>query len=66
MADGVTINGGKSQAEVAYTLLIAVADIEGKWSGNCFQNTDRKWLLDTYLECLRATKGSRTSNAAVY
>lgn len=60
MADTVTITGGKSPSEVGYTLLIAVATAEGNWSGSNFQNVDRKYLLDTYAECLRAAKGNRT------
>lgn len=61
MADGVTIHGGKSAAEIAYTLLVQVADVEGKWTGNSFRDSaDRKYLLDTYAECLKAASGRRT------
>ena len=65
MADSVTIHGGKSPAEVAYTLLIAVADVEEKWTGHSFTGADRKWLLDTYAECHRAARGSRSAAPSV-
>ena len=59
MADTVTITGGKSPAEVAYTLLIAVAEAEGKWTGTRFMDADRQYILDTYAECIKASRGAR-------
>lgn len=61
MADGVTITGGKSAAEVAYSLLIQVAEAEGKRfvSGGWTEGADRKYILDTYAECLKATRAQR-------
>ena len=42
---------------VAYRLLQHVADIEQKpISGSDATRTGRKWLLDTYAECLEAVK----------
>jgi hypothetical protein len=51
MAAPVSIQGSPSPEEVAYKLLYLVAwgenkDLEG-WG-----KADRKWLLDTYAECL--------------
>jgi hypothetical protein len=59
VADSVSINGGKSAAEVAHALLIAVGEIEGKYSMNSWIQTDRAWLLDTYAECHTAARGHR-------
>jgi hypothetical protein len=55
MADPVSIQGSPSSEEVAYKLLYLVAwgedkDLEG-WG-----KADRKWLLDTYAECLLAVR----------
>jgi hypothetical protein len=46
---------------VALSLLHLVARIEGKSLDKAVdgQAADRKWLLDTYADCLRATKGTR-------
>jgi len=45
---------------VAYRLLVLVADLENKTlHGNPSKdrtNADRKWILDTYAECLAAIK----------
>jgi hypothetical protein len=51
MADSINIYGGTIVEDVAYKLLYAVAwaeniDLEG-WG-----KTDRKWILNTYAECL--------------
>jgi hypothetical protein len=55
--------GENSPEQVAFKLLEALARIEGKSlfqakdaSGNV---TDRKWILDAYAECLKATHGLR-------
>jgi hypothetical protein len=59
MADSVGIQGGQSPEEVAFKLLYVVSwseniDLEG-WG-----KTDRKWILDTYAECLLAVKDPAT------
>lgn len=61
VAQSSAISTGKSQAEVAYSLLLKVAEVEGKFSGSYFkEGADRKYLLDTYAECLNAASGNRT------
>ncbi|HWY63432.1 MAG TPA: hypothetical protein VNW15_16140 [Rhizomicrobium sp.] len=55
MADSIDIHGGPSPEEVAYKLLYVVAwgedkDLDG-WG-----KADRKWILDTYAECLLAVR----------
>lgn len=61
MADGVSIEGGKSAAEIALALLFEVSEAEDKrfaaggWKGGA----DRKYILDTYAECLKAARGAR-------
>ena len=55
MAEPVQIPRSPSQEEIAYKLLYLVAWGEDKdldaW-GKC----DRKWILDTYAECLRTVQ----------
>ena len=67
MADGVTITGGKSAAEVALSLLFEVSEAEDKRSsgGGWKGGADRKYILDTYAECLKAARSGRslTSNS---
>ena len=50
----------ESPENVAYRLLLMVADLESKTlHGNPSKDrtiADRKWILDTYAECLRAVK----------
>ncbi|MGL4966141.1 MAG: hypothetical protein ACRC67_33280 [Inquilinus sp.] len=52
-----------SAEEVAYRLLERIATIEKKnFSGGWDTGEtvpDRKWILDTYAECLEAAKGNR-------
>lgn len=63
MADNSVVHIGENSPEqVAYKLLRLVAGIESKEvptmnSGNT--HADRKWLLDTFAECLEAAKGYR-------
>lgn len=47
--------------QIAYRLFHDVARAEGKLdpTGNLIKAPDRKWILDTYAECLRATTGRR-------
>lgn len=60
MADAIPVVhiGENSPEEVAYKLLKTIASNERKTlSGNMEPaSADRKWLLDTYAECLIAVK----------
>lgn len=63
LADSVEIHGNPSREEIAFKLLYAVAwgeniDLEG-WA-----KADRKWILDTYAECLLAVKEPEARMAA--
>lgn len=54
--------GENSPEQIAFKLLTAIAHVEGKnasgvYGGN--EKADRKWLLDTYAECLEAVRGYR-------
>jgi hypothetical protein len=56
MSEGVPGNGRSSAEEVAYRLFMEIAHVEGmstreRPSGGY---TDRRWILDTYAECLMA------------
>jgi hypothetical protein len=56
MSEGVPSNGRGSAEEVAYRLFMEIAHVEGmstreRPSGGY---TDRRWILDTYAECLMA------------
>lgn len=66
MADSVQINGGKSAVEVAHTLFNQVVDAEGKRSANgtWVDDADRKYILDTFSECLQAARGLRAYGKA--
>jgi hypothetical protein len=62
MADGNTVVhiGENSPEHVAHRLMQEVASLEGKLLyGGKPNSADRKWLLDTYAECLRAARGFR-------
>ena len=55
MAESVDIHGGPSPEEVAYKLLYVVAWGEDK-DLDAWGKADRKWILDTYAECLLTVK----------
>lgn len=58
MADNSTTD---SAEHVAYKLLSVIASNESKSFGGMSPATaDRKWLLDTYAECIDAVKGTRS------
>jgi hypothetical protein len=62
MADAPVVHiGQNSPEEVAYKLWHEVARAEGKdttyTSGN--NKPNRKWILDTYAECITAVRGHR-------
>lgn len=61
MADNPVVHFGENSPEqVAYRLLRNIAYIEKKRDGLEFKDVDRKWLLDTYAECLDATLNRRS------
>ena len=61
--DNTVVNLGENSPEqVAFKLLQLVANAEKKQLQSVMSasaNSDRKWILDTYVECLQAVKGSR-------
>lgn len=61
MADNTVKIGGETVEQVAYKLLLMVGEAEKKlYSGGGIQGqVDRKWILDTYHECLVAARGHR-------
>lgn len=62
MADAPVVHiGENSPEEVAYRLMKTIASNEGKTINPMGNNisADRKWILDTYAECLDAVRGSR-------
>jgi hypothetical protein len=65
MADAPVVHIGENSPEyVALKLAEVVARIEGKSlyidAQQREKTADRKWLLDTYAECLNAVKGYRS------
>ncbi len=50
--------GSWTPEHIAYVLLMAIAKGEGKplSGGSAGTMPDRKWLLDTFAECMRAVK----------
>jgi hypothetical protein len=67
MADEAVVHIGENSPEhVAYQLLRLVSIIEGRpFDSSSTNHADRKWLLDTYAECLNAVRnpgGRMTSN----
>lgn len=63
MADQPVVHiGENSPEEVAYKLMGTIASNEGKTLRSTTSgaaSADRKWLLDTYTECLMAVRGYR-------
>lgn len=62
MADNnQVVIAGESKEQVALKLLQIVGIAEKKLyaGGNTQEGTDRKWILDTYAECLEAVSGQR-------
>ena len=54
--------GENSPEQVAYKLMQAVAEAESKLLKSSLAgeaNVDRKWILDTYAECLDTVTGHR-------
>ena len=52
-----------SREQIAYKLMKDIANAEAmvfhKDPGQGYQSANRKWILDTYVECLEAVKGIR-------
>jgi hypothetical protein len=64
MAENVVHMGENSPEYIAYRLLKDVMDLEGKTLSRGVTNpnistADRKYLLDTYLECIQAVRNIR-------
>jgi hypothetical protein len=55
MAEPIKIYGGQSPEEIAFKLLYAIS-----WGENidleAWGKADRKWILDTYAECLQTVQ----------
>jgi hypothetical protein len=57
MADNTVVHIGENSPEqVAYTLLRDIANIEQRPLFHDPRAADRKWILDTYAECLIAIR----------
>jgi hypothetical protein len=58
VADKTTLSLGKSREEVALALLKMVGEAEEKLytNGQTQPGCDREWILQTYQECLKATR----------
>ena len=66
MADNTTIHIGENSPEkIAHALFLTIASVEGRILGGVedarkARMADRKYILDTYAECLAAVRGYRT------
>ena len=63
MADAADSHGSPSPEEVAYKLLYLVAWSENK-DLDAWGKADRKWILDTYAECLLTVRNPGVRSAA--
>lgn len=72
MADAPVVHIGENSPEkVAYDLMMNIAGAEnrrvaGSKAGNSIGGqtpADRKWILDTYAECLAAVRGERPASS---
>jgi hypothetical protein len=64
MADAPVVHiGENSPQEIAYKLMRDIARVEDKLLERSEKNpgkvANRKWILDTYMECLNAVRGQR-------
>ena len=62
MADAADSHGSPSPEEVAYKLLYLVAWSENK-DLDAWGKADRKWILDTYAECLLTVRDPNVRKA---
>jgi hypothetical protein len=64
MADAPVVYIGENSPErVAYLLFSMIANVEKRTdsrdSDGDWKTMDRKWILDTYTECIKAVRGHR-------
>lgn len=52
MADQIVQTSGHSKEQVAYMLLERIAHSEGKALSEYPPKADKKWILETFAECL--------------
>jgi len=67
MADTVVHIGENSPEHVAYKLMEKIADVEGRHlrhSDRPDKIANRKWILDTYAECIRTVRAPSGRGAA--
>lgn len=59
MANEAVVHIGENSPEqVAYKLLVHISNVEKRnMDGHGDKPADRKWVLDTYTECLQAVMG---------
>lgn len=63
MADAPVIHIGENSPEhVAYRLMQDIALVEKRALhasdvSSGWRSADRKWIIDTYIECIKATRG---------
>jgi hypothetical protein len=61
MADRPVVHlGENSPEEVAFKLMRLIGTAENKNTSVNAATADRKWVLDTYAECLEAVRGHRS------
>ncbi len=63
MADNTVVHIGENSPEqVAFRLLEKIADVEDRplYLSREKKSADRKWILDTYAECLLAVLARRS------
>ncbi|MEQ8902388.1 MAG: hypothetical protein RID11_03800 [Roseovarius sp.] len=61
MSDNTVVHIGENSPEhVAFNLMKEIASVEGRELYSHGSNpANRKWVLDTYAECLKAVRGFR-------
>jgi hypothetical protein len=68
MADPVVHIGENSPEHVAYKLMERIAEVEDgklhRGSGGRHKVADKKWILDTYAECIRTVRAPSNRGAA--
>jgi hypothetical protein len=59
MSDKLTVENSAAE-KVAYDLFQHIANVEGmafvRSAGNGWKSADRKWILDTYAQCISAVR----------
>ena len=64
MSDTPVVHIGENSPEqIAYRLMLDIVRVEDKLLEKSEKNpgktADRKWILDTYAECIRTVRGDR-------